>query len=793
MLDKVTTYGCKVCSSLSLMILALSQISAFAQESGIAEQFAQKADQFYPSQLDSAQFFAEKSLEALENSSEQSALEEEMLDLLGLIHRRIGNPEKSEEYFLQAISLSISKDNDQQLADSYNRIGLLYRGIGRVDEAIGFYYQSIALKQKLGDDRGVAGSWNNLGSAYRIIGNRDSAFISYQKSIEIRETLGDQRYLSSALLNMGNWLVGEEDFTNARNYYEQFKAIQEEVGDTTALVLVNTNIGALFNVQAVYDSALVYYLESEKLMEMANISDLRRAAQIKMGIARIYEQQEYPLQAIEYYKNSLEIYHQFQDPNGKSSAYQNLGKIFSDLGQIDSSLFNYERSLEEVSVLNNPSREATLLNNIAVLHNLNKDYELALQYSRQADSIVEELDERRQQAEVKYNLGASLFYLGQFQSAVYEYQQSLRLANETQHLELEERSSLGLAEAYGALGDYSNAFKYQVMYDTFKDSLMSMERLSVIEELITKYETEKVEAENELLVAKQAQNEAIIKQRNAENRALLFGLFALIVAISSFVGWVIYSNRKKKVIALQKEKLYQNNIDSLLNKQQLESMSAMLQGQDKERKRLAAELHDRLGSILSLVKLYFSSMDEDIKQKQPDLYDSFTEGNQFLDDAFVEVRALIKEMKEGAASGEGLKKDIEKLLEKIKKLGVNIKSSIELEKKLDNIVELNVYRVIQEALSNSLKYSKADLIELELSDAEHLMVNIRDNGVGFDPNERSQKQHQRESYGVENMEHRIKILGGDFSLVAAKKEGVSINIRIPMVQNEGVWSIVEIS
>ena len=66
-------------------------------------------------------------------------------------------------------------------------------------------------------------------------------------------------------------------------------------------------------------------------------------------------------------------------------------------------------------------------------------------------------------------------------------------------------------------------------------------------------------------------------------------------------------------------------------------------------------------------------MDEDIKQKQPELYVSFMEGNQFLDDAFKEVRALIKEMKEGTSSEAGLKKDLELLLAKITKLGIEIK------------------------------------------------------------------------------------------------------------------------
>ena len=93
-----------------------------------------------------------------------------------------------------------------------------------------------------------------------------------------------------------------------------------------------------------------------------------------------------------------------------------------------------------------------------------------------------------------------------------------------------------------------------------------------------------------------------------------------------------------------------------MERQQLESVSAMLEGQEKERQRLAIELHDRIGSLLSLVKMYFSSLNEDISEKQPELHSSFSEGSQFLDDTFFEVRAIIKEMRDGISAGERLAK-----------------------------------------------------------------------------------------------------------------------------------------
>ena len=764
-----------------------------SQPVDMLESLCSKAQQYYPAQLDSTLHYATLALAWITEHEIHTPKEEYLNDLIGLTHRRLGNAGLAERYFTQAISLSETRGNKQQLANSFNRIGLLYRGIGRIEEAMDAYHKSIALNKAMNNTRNEAKSWLNLGNAYRAIGKNDSALYSYENSMQLRSQIGDVKFLSSALLNMGHWLREQRDFDQALSYYKQYKDINTEVRDTVALALVHSNIGGLYSNQARFDSALVHYFKSIELFKNTGTTYSRRNADIFVGIGTIYEAQGYPTKAITYYHQSLAIYKAFNDPEKTSIVYQNMGKVYGDMGQLDSSLVYYQRALAEAEYIGNPKREAKLMHELGVLFNNKGDYEKAIEILQATISVNESLGTPLELGRTKYILGVSFFRIKKYQQAINYLKQSIQLANQTQDLEWEEKGNRVLALSYEQLGNYEYAFHHQQIYDALKDSIMSQNRMRTIEELITKYETEKIEANNELLVAQQGENEALIQQRNAENRALLFGLIALTVSILSFITWVVYSNRKKNIIAVQKESLFQNKIDALLNQQQIESVSAVLEGQEKERKRLAAELHDRLGSILSLVKLYFSSMDEDIKQKQPDLYVSFTEGNQFLDDAFKEVRALIKEMKEGTSSGAGLKKDLELLLAKITKLGIEIQSRIELDKKLDTLVELNVFRVIQEALSNSLKYSKAERIELNISDHDQLSMTIRDNGIGFDPIELALTQTNNTQYGVENMEQRVKLMGGDFVLHTEKNAGVSIQVQIPLVKNDEVWGISKLN
>ncbi len=772
--------------SIFLVLLGLLFVVAFvkpvcaAENQDKIEYLANKAEGFYPATMDSSIYYAEYLIKLIKSEGLNSSFEEQMLDLQGRIYRRLGDPTKSEDFFKQSIALSEQRNNKKQLGDSYNRIGLLYRGTGRYEEALESYQKSIAFKEEVGNILGAAGTLNNMASLYRIMGEKEKAYESYLKSIEIKEKLGDERNVSSAYLNFGNWLSEEAEYENAMLYYQKYRKIQESVGDTAGISLVIMNMGNVFYSQGAYEDALTNYLESLSLLYQAGINEDRLIAARLEKIGLVYEKQGYSNQAIEYYSKALRVYEKFQDPQRIGSMLQNIGIIFETLNLPDSSLHYYDLAVSEFDALNNKELVAFVYNNIGVIYNDKNEFDTALQYFQKSLDVYESSGNERQLAELYFNIGWNHYYRSEYDQALSFYQKSLEKALSTNYLIIETKALFAISDVYEIKKDFPKAYEYLFRYNTMKDSLLNSEKTKVIEELITKYETEKKDTEIKVLTAEQAENEALIQKRNAEKKLLIIGLLALFGAAIGITFWFVNSARKKRIIASQKEEIYQKEIDSLLNNQQLKTIGAMLEGQDKERKRLAAELHDRLGSILSLVKLYFSSLNEDIKEKQPELYNHFEEGNKFLDDAFLEVRAIIKEMHEGKISGDGLKNDVTELLTKIGKIGVEVQSNINLSESLDTQIEINVFRIIQEALSNALKYSKADVIELLLTDGKYLTLKIKDNGIGFDPAENNTPQSGRESYGVGNMENRVKLLGGEFQLQTAKGKGVDINIQIPL-------------
>ncbi|MFY0685127.1 MAG: tetratricopeptide repeat protein [Balneola sp.] len=763
-----------------IFFVALMQ-SGYAQEKqDEIEYLATKAEDFYPANMDSSIYYTEFLYSLIKSEGLNSPFEEQMLDLQGRIYRRLGEPEKSEDFFKQSIALSDQRGNTTQLGDSYNRIGLLYRGTGRYEEALESYQKSIAYKEEDGNILGAAGTLNNLGSLYRIMGEKDKAYESYLKSIEIKEELGDELSVGGAYLNLGNWLSEEAEYDNAMIYYQKFSDLMKSVEDTVGLSMVISNMGNIYFSQGAYASALENYLESLSLLQQAEINDNRLMASKLEDIGLVYDKQGYSREAISYFNRALLVYEKYEDPERKGGILQNIGILYESLNLPDSALHFYDLAISEYDALNNKELGAFVHNNIGVIYNTQKEYNTALQYFEKALAVYEKSSNERELAEVYLNLGSNYYFRSDFDQALSFFQKSLENALRTDNLSVETKALSAISDVYKIKNDFPKAYEYLDRHNTMKDSLLNSEKTKVIEELITKYETEKKDAEIKVLSAEQAQNEALIQQRNAENKLLVIGLLALLGAIIGIVSWFVYHTRKKRIIASQKEDIYQKEIDSLLDNQQLKTIGAMLEGQEKERKRLASELHDRLGSILSLVKLYFSSLNEDLKDKQPELYNHFEEGNRFLDDAFLEVRAIIKEMHEGKISGDGLKNDVNELLSKIAKIGVDVQSNINLSMDLETHVEINVFRIIQEALSNALKYSKANVIELLLSDGETLTLKIKDNGIGFDPNQAKTSETDREGYGVGNMENRVKLLDGKFQLQTAKGQGVDIDIQIPL-------------
>lgn len=240
---------------------------------------------------------------------------------------------------------------------------------------------------------------------------------------------------------------------------------------------------------------------------------------------------------------------------------------------------------------------------------------------------------------------------------------------------------------------------------------------------------------------------------------------------------LLYRNRRlKHEKELEAER---RKVDELMLQHEVENVNSMLRGQDAERKRIAQELHDRLGSILATVKLHFSNVQDAISALQQQQTKSYTEANQLLDEACEEVRRISHDLYEGSLVKFGFKTALLQLIAAIEKANA-LRISF-----LDNNVgenhykpfEKDLYRITQELLSNTLKYADARQVTIQFNlQPGKFVYTYEDDGKGFNPVELQAAR----GIGYKNIESRVGNTGGTWHVDSRPGHGMTLIIEIPV-------------
>lgn len=275
------------------------------------------------------------------------------------------------------------------------------------------------------------------------------------------------------------------------------------------------------------------------------------------------------------------------------------------------------------------------------------------------------------------------------------------------------------------------------------------------------------------------------QQKELENAALKQNKIWLIVAISILLlllstSYFLYKNSVSKEKIIEKEKeLQSQRIGKLLKDQEIMGLDAMITGQEKERQRLANDLHDHLGSILATLKLHFESIKINRESLQDDdALISKTDG--LIEEAYHKVRSMAHSRNVGVKAQEGLLPAIRSLAKKVSILNT-LEIHVEdhgLDQRLDNTLEITIFRIVQELITNVIKHASATEATVYLTHhGDKINIMVEDNGVGFDISNIKAK----DGMGLYSIQKRIENLGGQVSIDAIKSKGTTIILDIPIV------------
>jgi signal transduction histidine kinase len=214
------------------------------------------------------------------------------------------------------------------------------------------------------------------------------------------------------------------------------------------------------------------------------------------------------------------------------------------------------------------------------------------------------------------------------------------------------------------------------------------------------------------------------------------------------------------------------------------ALNSMLEGQEQERKRIAKEIHDGLGPMLSAIKLNLESIRTDIQSiGQNTILKKIKTTSSLIDGVATDMRNISRRLMPKVLVDFGLSAALENLCQHVvesSKLKVNFYKS-GFTKRFDDLIELGLFRIGQELIHNAIKHANASVLNVQLIEhPESIILMVEDNGKGFDEQAKNPKNR---GLGLINIESRAKALGGDFFIDSVEGKGVTATIEIPL-ENE---------
>lgn len=633
----------------------------------------------------------------------------------------------------QKVPDSILFKFNNAVTDSVKVIALLEIGesmeAGFPTKSFNYYQQALALSKKINNIRCILSSIHDIGVCYIELNKLDSAIMSFEMAIPIAKKLNDTVRIARLLANIGNVYLHKKDRIKGIDYYIQSVRLWETAGDKTWLPMVYANINGLLNEQKEYTKAIEY---GNKALELATkIGDENSVTNALINLSETYNflgkyEEQYQL-----LQRALPLAKKGGRNEQIAAVYENLGNYYFQKKQYQPSLTNYLENHNYVLPMGNKYALCASFSMLAQVYNKLNQNDKALQHILQAEKLAAEVGAR---ADLK------VIYLTR--------------------AEIEQQS-----------GNYKQASAYFSKVLILTDSLFTVQTSEKVAEVEAKYQNEKKQSEILQLEKDKKIQVLSIKQKSILNYILAGSVVALLI-----VGFLGYRNlRHRHQLAKQQDQLQQQRISELEKDKQLVAVDSMLKGQEVERSRLAKDLHDGLGGLLSGVKFSLSNMKDNLIIT-PDNMAVFERSLDMIDTSIKELRRVAHNMMPEMLTKFGLDEALKEYCNTIN--ATNLLSlkyqSMGMDIRIEKSSEIIIYRIIQELLNNIMKHAAAKEAFVQLvKEPNRLNIVVEDNGRGFD----TALLKNNKGAGITSIQSRVDYLKGQLDIHSEAGKGTLVNIE----------------
>ncbi|MBL0146751.1 MAG: sensor histidine kinase [Chitinophagaceae bacterium] len=536
------------------------------------------------------------------------------------------------------------------------------------------------------------------------------------RASEIANHISNDSIKAYSLLLYTSYHYNKSNYDKAIEYALQALKIFEQKQLFIGIVKTNTLLSQIYQLRNDLPKAEKILTESIQLFPKVNDSKLKSI--ILHTLANVYGMQEKYTQALELDKQGLDLCTKENLVFFKSQFYDNMANCYMYSGKFDDAKKYFLQSLLIDSSFENKKQMSDTYLNLGNLSMMQKDYTQAKNHFLHSISLSEK----------------SGYKQGKYQALAL------------------------LSETYTHLSDHNNAMAALKNAYKIKDSIINEQSVSKIAEYEALYQTEKKEQQLKLQSAQ-------LSKKN-----YLIGGIASAMALLILFGFTFYKKRQaQNKLQLQQEVIKQQEI----------ATKAILEAEETERQRIARDLHDGVGQVMSAAKMNLSAFENELIFKDEQQKLSFEKVINLVDEGCKEVRNVSHQMMPNALLKAGLASAVKEFIDKIDSRVLKVNFYAEgLNERIDNNIEIVLYRVIQECVNNVIKHSGANQLHISLiKDKDGISATIEDNGKGFNANDKE----NFEGIGLKNIKLRVEFLKGTVDFDSYVGNGTLVAIHVPLV------------
>ncbi|MDZ4758398.1 MAG: sensor histidine kinase [Bacteroidota bacterium] len=595
---------------------------------------------------------------------------------------------------------------------------------------------------------------SDLSYEYMKVSEQDKCKTHAQQELDLALKLNDPKSISSGYNDLAIAYWGSGNMILSLDYNLKALAIREKLGDSNLIASSISKIANVYINQTKYAQALEMQLRALRIFEQQK--NIQNVTLIMGNIGELYRNIANKKLSYKYFYGALMLARKNGFKLAEGTCIEGIGKLKETEKNFDTAIILFKQSAKIFEDEQNYTNYNIAMLSIGRLLKAQFKNKEALAYYLKAYQTSAELGDSSILSGAASNLGTLFIRIAKPDEALPFSLQAKEICEMFGYRRdlISIYKDLGIIYTYKRMDDSSEY--YWNKHEALADSLYTTEQAEKTMEFETKFQTEK----KEKLLAEQ---DLQLSKRNT----LIISLCSAIILV--VLGWLLYNYRIKA--KQQTEKIHQKELQS----------KAIIEAEERERVRIAKDLHDGVGQLLAAARMQVSGLSaifdsEDISQKT-----NYDNALSLLDESAKEVRAVSHSMIPNALIRKGLSAAVREFVDRLvsDKLKVDLEL-VGLDKRLDSNTETVLYRVLQEIISNVVRHSGANYISIQFikHDTEVVMM-VEDNGKGFD----LQKvlANEKSGIGLRNIQSRVDYLNGSLEFDTIIGRGTTVTVQVPVI------------